>query len=101
MDRNTTKYMIDELKRKAEEAEQRAEQRVQEEKQKAEKLLIGKVCRKLQKGKDDIAIADELEEEINDICRITAVVRNMDPDYDVEKIYTKLNASEEPAKPKV
>ena len=98
MDRNTTKYMIDELKRKAEEAEQKlaeaeqkAEQRVEEAEQTEYKKLISKVCRKLQEGKDDERIADELVEEIDDIRRITAVAGKMGPDYDVERIYEALN----------
>ncbi|MBO4375225.1 MAG: hypothetical protein J5829_08985, partial [Lachnospiraceae bacterium] len=80
---------------RVEEAEQKAEQRVEEAEQKAEqteyKKLISKVCRKLQEGKDDERIADELVEEIDDIRRITAVAGKMGPDYDVERIYEALN----------
>ena len=85
MDRNTTKYMIDELKQRAEEAEQKAEEAEQKAEQMAEqkaeqmveKKLIDKICRKLRRGMDDKSIACELEEEISVISRITSVARKM------------------------
>ncbi len=52
--------------------------------------LISQICRKLVKGKDIETIADELEEEpeqIEEICRIAKIYA---PDYDEDKIYEQL-----------
>ncbi len=49
--------------------------------------LIQMVCRKLGKGKDAKAIADDLEEdpaEIADICEAAAAFA---PEYDCEKVF--------------
>lgn len=82
MDRNTTKYMIDELKQRAETAEEKLEL--------SQKKLIGKVCRKLQKGMDVETIADQLDEEPDEIRRITEAAEKMSPEYDIEKLYSEL-----------
>ena len=53
--------------------------------------LIKMVCRKLQKGKNEATIADELDEDIvliNDICQAAAKAA---PEYDCDAIYELLN----------
>lgn len=55
-----------------------------------EKLLIGQVCRKLQKGKTEAQIADELEEAqsvIEAICRAAVSA----PGLDVEQIWLHMH----------
>lgn len=55
--------------------------------------VISQICRKLIKGKDIETIADELEEEpeqIEEICRIAGQYA---PDYDEEKIFEQLQKS--------
>lgn len=57
--------------------------------------LIKMVCRKLQKGKNEATIADELDEDIvliNDICQAAAKAA---PEYDCDAIYELLNLNNE------
>lgn len=59
-----------------------------------EKLqLIRLVIKKLQKGNTVEETADMLEEEPENIRKIYETAANMAPDYDVEKIYQKLQKS--------
>lgn len=52
--------------------------------------LIHLVCKKLRKGKNIEEIAEELEEEHEEIKRICNTAKMFAPDYDVEKIYEQL-----------
>ena len=56
-----------------------------------EKKLIEQVCRKMQKNKDAMTIARELEEDEAVIQRIYDAAVNTDPDYDKEKVYAFLH----------
>ncbi|MBE5971193.1 MAG: hypothetical protein E7246_01535 [Lachnoclostridium sp.] len=49
-------------------------------------LLIGQICKKLQKGKDVAKIAEELEEESSIIQEICNLAMEFAPEYDVETI---------------
>ena len=56
-----------------------------------EKLqLIRQVIKKLQKGNSVEETSDMLEEEPENIRKIYEIAATMAPDYDVEKIYQKL-----------
>ena len=62
--------------------------------------LITLVCRKLAKGKTPETIAEELEEDINEVKRICDVASGYAPEYDAEKIFAELEkqrAEEAPA----
>lgn len=59
-----------------------------------EKKLISQVCAKLGKGKTSAVIADELEEEEENILKIFRVAKSFAPDYDVDEIYRRLLAVE-------
>ena len=52
--------------------------------------LIEMVCRKLSKNKSVEQIADELEENIENIRSICEVARKFAPEYDKEKIYESI-----------
>ena len=53
--------------------------------------LIEMVCRKLKKGKDASAIADELDENPKMIDRICQAAAQTAPDYDYEQIWESLD----------
>ena len=55
--------------------------------------VISQICRKLIKGKDVETIADELEEEPEQIEEICRIARQYAPDYDEEKIFEQLQKS--------
>lgn len=59
------------------------------------KALINLVCKKLQKGKSNEQIADELEDDLTNINRICEVAEKYAPDYDVIAIYTELNTTDD------
>ena len=65
------------------EAEGRAEGRAEGE----YKKLISLICKKLQKGKSVVEMAEALEEEVEYIADIYNIVIRHAPDYDVDKIY--------------
>ena len=52
--------------------------------------LINQVCKKLQKGKLNEQIADELEEDLENINRIVEAAKQFAPEYDVMEIYNYL-----------
>lgn len=52
--------------------------------------LIGIVCRKLAKGKDAAAIAEDLEEDEGTIQAIISAATHCAGGYDPEKIYRKI-----------
>lgn len=52
--------------------------------------LVSQVCRKLRKGKVVEVIADELEEDIEEIRSICAAAEAFAPDYDEEQVFHKL-----------
>ena len=52
--------------------------------------LIAQVCRKLAKGKTPETIAEELEEDINEVKRICEAASGYAPEYDAEKILAEL-----------
>ena len=52
--------------------------------------LIAQVCRKLAKGKTPETIAEELEEDINEVKRICEAASGYAPEYDAEKIFAEL-----------
>lgn len=52
--------------------------------------LIEMVCRKLSKNKSVEQIADELEENIENIRSICEVAQKFAPEYDKEKIYESI-----------
>ena len=52
--------------------------------------LIRQVIKKLQKGNSVEETSDMLEEEPENIRKIYEIAATMAPDYDVEKIYQKL-----------
>ncbi len=56
-----------------------------------DKHLIGLVCKKLKKGKDISAIADEVEEEVETITPIVEAAKKYAPDYDEDAIYEELH----------
>lgn len=51
-----------------------------------EHRLIEQVCKKLEKGKTNIQISEDLEEPIENINQITTIAQKFAPDYDVEEI---------------
>ena len=55
-----------------------------------EQKLVSLVCRKLRKGKAVEVIADELEEDIEEIRSICAAAEAFAPDYDEEQVFHKL-----------
>lgn len=56
--------------------------------------LIEQICRKLQKGKSLLLIADELEEEESAIKAIYDAALSLAPNYDKDKVYALLHAEE-------
>ena len=62
--------------------EERAEGKVEK--------LVSQVCRKLRKGKAVEVIADELEEDIEEIQSICVAAEAFAPDYDEEQVFHKL-----------
>lgn len=54
------------------------------------KKLIQQTCRKLQKGKTALQIADELEEEFSVIEKICDAAQEFAPDFDSDKIFEKI-----------
>lgn len=71
-------YMKLELMMQDSRAEGRAEGEI--------KKLVDLVCRKLAKGKTAETIADDLEEDINEVKRICNAAEKYAPDYDSEKV---------------
>ena len=61
-------------------------------KQGSEQKLIELVCRKIAKGKGMLLIAEELEEDENNIKKIYDVALSLAPDFNVEKVYHILHA---------
>lgn len=58
---------------------------------KGEKLkLIEMTCKKLRKGKTPEEISEDLEEDMEVILRICNAANEYAPDYDAEKVYSKL-----------
>ena len=58
---------------------------------KGEKLkLIEMICKKLRKGKTPEEISEDLEEDMEVILRICNAANEYAPDYDAEKVYSKL-----------
>ena len=55
--------------------------------------MISQICRKLIKGKDIETIADELEEEPQQIEEICRIAEQYAPDYDENKILEQLQKS--------
>lgn len=53
--------------------------------------LIKMVCRKLQKGKNENTIADELDEDIGLITKVCQAAAQAAPNYDCDEIYNLLN----------
>ena len=53
--------------------------------------LIELIVKKIQKGKQPPAIADELEENVDEVQRIFDIAVKHAPDYDPEEIYQELN----------
>ncbi len=56
-----------------------------------EHRLLELICKKLKKGKTNIQIADELEENPENIDRIVNVAQEFAPEYDLKKISEKLH----------
>ncbi|MCM1170796.1 MAG: hypothetical protein NC393_01590 [Clostridium sp.] len=56
------------------------------------KKLITQICRKKQKSKSPEVIAEELEEDFEQVKRIYDIADRFAPEYDVEKIYEMLIA---------
>ena len=54
------------------------------------KKLITQICRKIQKTKTPEVIAEELEEDLEQVKRIYDIADGFAPEYDVEKIYEEL-----------
>lgn len=54
------------------------------------KKLITLICRKKQKSKTPEVIAEDLEEDLEQVKRIYDIADEFAPEYDAEKIYTKL-----------
>ncbi|MCM1084078.1 MAG: transposase [Clostridium sp.] len=54
------------------------------------KKLITQICRKKQKSKSPEVIAEELEEDFEQVKRIYDIADRFAPEYDVEKIYERL-----------
>ena len=52
-----------------------------------EEALIDLVCRKLRKGKSKETIAEELEEELENIVQICEIASAYAPEYDSHQIY--------------
>ncbi|MBR1701071.1 MAG: hypothetical protein IJ716_03865 [Lachnospiraceae bacterium] len=52
--------------------------------------LVAQVCRKLRKGKNTDAIAEELEEDISEISLICEEAEHFAPEYDVEQVLAKV-----------
>ena len=63
-----------------------------------ERFLIKMICKKLQKGRTQEAIVEEMEEELEEapekIRRICEAAAGYAPDYDNEKIYQALHEAE-------
>ena len=55
--------------------------------------LITLVCRKLAKGKTPEMIAEDLEENVEEIRHICGIADKYAPDYDVDKIFAELEVS--------
>lgn len=54
------------------------------------KKLIQLTCKKISKGKTPEEIADDLEENLEQIERICDAAKEYAPDYDCDKIYEKM-----------
>ena len=54
------------------------------------KKLITQICRKKRKSKTPEVIAEELEEDLEQVIRIYDIADGFAPEYDVEKIYEEL-----------
>ena len=55
-----------------------------------ERTIITLICKKLIKGKDAVAIADEIEEPLERVSKICDIASKYLPDYDVRKIMEEL-----------
>ena len=58
----------------------------------AQYKLVMQVCRKLVKGKTAAQIAEDLEENLEEIEAIVKAAAAFAPDYDPERVQTALNA---------
>ena len=58
----------------------------------AQQKLVAMVCRKLAKGKTAAQIAEDLEENLEEIEAIVKAAAAFAPDYDPERVQTALNA---------
>ena len=58
----------------------------------AQQKLVAMVCRKLVKGKTAAQIAEDLEENLEEIEAIVKAAAAFAPDYDPERVQTALNA---------
>ncbi|MBO5056287.1 MAG: Rpn family recombination-promoting nuclease/putative transposase [Lachnospiraceae bacterium] len=56
-----------------------------------ERKLIKLICKKLCKGKPMEEIAEDLEEELEEIERICKAAKDFEPDYDCDRIYARLH----------
>ena len=56
----------------------------------ADKHLIEQICKKIKNGKTLDVIADEVEEEVENIKPICAIAEKYAPNYDVDAIYEEL-----------
>ena len=56
----------------------------------ADRYLIGQICKKLARNLSAEEIADNLEEDIEDVKRIVEVAKAFAPQYDIDQIYEKL-----------
>lgn len=54
------------------------------------KRLIQMVCKKIRKGKTIAEIADDLEEDLEQVEKIYNAAQEFAPDYDLNKIYDKI-----------
>lgn len=54
--------------------------------------LISMICRKMNKGKNAVAIAEELDEEPEVVERIYGVAKSFAPEYDAREIFKALQA---------
>ena len=52
--------------------------------------MIGQICKKLARNLSTEEIADNLEEDIEDVKRIVEVANAFAPHYDLDQIYEKL-----------
>lgn len=56
--------------------------------------LIRMICKKMEKGKTQEMIAEELEESPDTVQSIYAIAKEYAPDYDVDAIYAKMQQND-------